>query len=183
MAADDGLSRYDGTALVSLNALRQRGPRLPAVNGYRLLATPDGTRWFGTEAGLFRFGPEGTLTPLPAPADHTVEDLALASDGRCVWATQGNNYLRAYILAGHPPAPRYAAPPAATTCCLPPAASCGCGAPPLTTWATWPLMAACCTSGTPVAHQWPRAALAPHGRGWLLSARAAYRPAPPATGL
>jgi signal transduction histidine kinase len=101
---DDGVYRYDGTALVSLNALRRAGPALPTVPCNQLLALPDGQLWVGTEAGLFRFTADGQLQALALPAPGStsryIESLALAADGRSVWVLQSQVGLRAYTLQG-----------------------------------------------------------------------------------
>src|SRR5690349_18382657 len=68
VGTDDGVFRYDGTRLVSINALRRGGPALPAVPCNFLLPLPDGQLWLGTDAGLYRFGPTGVLQVLPLPS-------------------------------------------------------------------------------------------------------------------
>ena len=181
VATDDGVYRYDGTALVALNTLRRGGARLPAVNCYKLLVLPDGALWLGTEAGLYRFGPDGTLAqlPLPAPAaaDRTVEGLALSPDGRRVWANQGNDYLQAYTLAGQPTGPVLPSPGHARS--ILPAAD-----GTLWLWRIDPDNVYHLSATGRLLGQWytpgrrfqPLAD--PAGRVWLVSARAQYRPGP-----
>ena len=181
VAADDGVYRYDGTTLVALNTLRRHGTLLPAVNCYRLLVLPDGALWLGTEAGLYRFGADGTLTrldlPAPAGADHTVEDLALAPDGRRVWVTQGNEYLRAYTLAGQPTGPVLRSPANCHNVLPAPDGT-------LWLWRTDNQYVGHLAADGRLLHQWhtPGRALLPRpgsgGQVWLLGARAAYCPGP-----
>ncbi|WP_035558770.1 histidine kinase [Hymenobacter sp. IS2118] len=106
---DDGVYRYDGNTLVSINDLRRTGPALPTVPCNLLLALPDGQLWLGTDAGLFRFLPNGRLEALPLPrlrsATRDVKGLALAPDNQHVWVTQGRVGVQAYTLNGRPTGP------------------------------------------------------------------------------
>ncbi|SHL42930.1 hypothetical protein [Hymenobacter psychrotolerans] len=101
--------RYDGTELVPLNALRRGGVPLPPVPCNELLALPDGQLWLGTEAGLFRFRPDGVLESLPLPSaagsSRFITALALAADGQRVWVGQQGTGVRAYTRAGRPAPP------------------------------------------------------------------------------
>ncbi|GAB3839194.1 sensor histidine kinase [Hymenobacter jeollabukensis] len=107
--ADDGVYRYDGHRLVSLNALRRGGVALPPVPCNELLSRPDGTVWLGTEAGLYRFRPDGVLEalplPLPTSGSRNIRALAPADDGQRVWVAQDQGGLRAYSRAGRPVGP------------------------------------------------------------------------------
>ncbi len=180
VGTDEGVYRFDGTQVVSLNALRRRGAALPPVPCNTLLVTPDGYLWLGTDNGLYRFSPTGTLQllPLPMPASATPEvpALALAADGRRVWVSQGRTALQAYTLAGQPIGPVLASLPALTNIYP---------APDGSLWLssqhgrTRHLAASGQELGTwDHPGRWLRPVLDPAGRAWLLSARAAYRPGP-----
>ena len=109
VGTDDGVYRYDGTRLVSLNVLRRGGVSLPPVPCNELLALPDGQLWLGTEAGLYRFRPDGVLEALPLPVPNngnpSIGTLAPAADGQRVWVAQEQGGLQAYTLAGRPTGP------------------------------------------------------------------------------
>ena len=106
VGTDDGVYRYDGTQLVSINALRRTGGPLPTVPCNNLLPLPDGQLWLGTDAGLYCFGTDGQLRPLPLPvpnhSSRSIEALALTLDSRRVWVGQDHVGLRAYTLDGQP---------------------------------------------------------------------------------
>jgi signal transduction histidine kinase len=106
---DEGVYRFDGIQVVSLNDLRRAGPALPPVPCNAVLLAPDGYLWLGTDNGLYRFSPTGVLQalPLPVPASGSQEvpALALAPGGRRVWVSQGSIALQAYSLAGRPTGP------------------------------------------------------------------------------
>ncbi|MGI4869676.1 MAG: histidine kinase [Janthinobacterium lividum] len=178
LGTEDGVFRYDGTELVPLNALRRTGAPLPAVACSQVLALPNGDVWLGTEAGTFRFTTAGALRPvrLPGQARRVLSALVLAADARRVWLVQEQTGLQAYTLAGQPSGPLLPAPDPYLG--LWPAAD-------GTLWLfsrpghTQHLTA----SGQRLGdwqhpHRFLRPAADPTGRVWLLSARAAYRPAP-----
>jgi len=104
VGTDDGVYRYDGTQLVSINALRRKGGPLPTVPCNNLLPLPNGQLWLGTDAGLYCFDTDGQLRPLPLPvpnhSSRSIEALALTPDGRRVWVGQDHVGLRAYTLDG-----------------------------------------------------------------------------------
>jgi signal transduction histidine kinase len=106
VGTDDGVYRYDGAQLVSINALRRNGPVLPTVPCNHLLSLPNGQLWLGTDAGLYCFGTDGQLRPLPLPvpnhSSRSIEGLALTPDGHRIWVGQDHVGLRLYTLSGQP---------------------------------------------------------------------------------
>ena len=179
VGTDDGVYRYDGTELVSINVLRRAGVALPTVPCDHLLATPDGQLWLGTASGFYRFSPEGLLQALPLPEPGSpardVTGLALATNGQRVWMSQGTSKLQAYSLAGQPVGPALASPQVVDYLYPDPDGSLW-----LTTLGQTSHLAA---SGRllgrwPHPNRWLRPVVDPAGHPWLLSARAAYRPGP-----
>ena len=180
LGTEDGVFRYDGTDLVPLNALRRTGPPLPAVACSQVLALPTGDVWLGTEAGTYRFTTAGALQPVtpPGPARRVISALVLAADAHRVWLVQERVGLQAYTLAGRPTGPLI--PAAAPYLRLWPAADGslwvfsqqGPGRTQHRT-ATGQLL-----GEWQHPHRFLHPAADPAGRVWLLSARAAYRPAP-----
>jgi len=179
VGTDDGVYRYDGTQLISINALRRGGPALPAVPCSQLLPLPNGELWLGTEAGLYCFRPDGVLKilPLPAPGSLSrhIEALALAPGGR-VWVGQNRAGARAYSLAGRPIGSLLPLP--STIHEIWPA-------PDATVWLVTDEYTRRVSAAGQVLGQWrttPLNSLSPvydpAGRPWLLSSSAAYCPGP-----
>ncbi|MGI4832612.1 MAG: hypothetical protein ACRYFK_04045, partial [Janthinobacterium lividum] len=180
LGTEDGVFRYDGTELVPLNALRRTGPPLPAVACNQVLALPTGDVWLGTEAGAYRFTAAGALQPVtpPSPARQAISSLVLAAAAHRVWLVQERVGLQAYTLAGQPTGPFIPAP----TPYL--------GLWPAADGSLWlfsqqgPGRTQHRTATGQLLGEWqhPHRFLHPvadpAGRVWLLSARAAYRPAP-----
>jgi signal transduction histidine kinase/streptogramin lyase len=179
VGTDDGAYRYDGTQLVTLNALRRHGPALPTVPCNFLLPLPNGQLWLGTDAGLFCFGTDGRLRALPLPlpghSSHTIEALVLAPDSQHVWVHQRGAGQRRYALNGQPDGPllRQAQPLLEVW-----------AAPDGTLWTVGSTTRQLGADGQLLA-EWPNAdqlglhpVYDPAGRPWLLSTTAAYRPGP-----
>jgi signal transduction histidine kinase/ligand-binding sensor domain-containing protein len=180
VGTDDGVYRYDGTQLVSINALRREGGPLPTVPCNSLLALPDGQLWLGTEAGLYCFGTDGRLRvlPLPVPAHSSrgIEALALTADGQRIWVGQDHVGFKTYTLKGQPLGPLL--PLLQTTNNVLPAAD-------GSLWAVTAEEALQFGADGQVLGRWPQPArfglhpvYDPAGRPWLLSTSAAYRPGP-----
>lgn len=179
VGTDDGVYRYDGTRLVSINVLKRSGVTLPTVPCNQVLSLPNGELWLGTDAGLYRFGPDGRLDALPLPvpgnSNRGIANLTLTADGQRVWVGQGQAGLRAYTLAGQPDGQLIPSQQPLEAW----------EAPDRTLWLAYEGVTKQLSRTGEVLGEWRCAPLAglrpvydPAGRPWLLTTGAAYRPGP-----
>jgi len=179
IGTDDGVYRYGGTQLVSINTLRRGGPALPAVACNHLLPLPDGQLWLGTEAGLYRFKPTGVVQalslPVPGSSSGYIGSLALAPDGQHVLVVQTHVGLQVYNLAGQRVGPLFRDD----------RISAAWPDPDGSLWLTGDNNTRHLNMAGQVLGEWntvPTSSLQPvfdpQGRPWLLSSAAAYRPGP-----
>ncbi|QIX62868.1 hypothetical protein HER32_17485 [Hymenobacter sp. BT18] len=94
VATDEGVYRYDGYGLVSLQSLVRQGPRLRVELVTVLALDRKGHLWLGSESGLFRFDARsGQLMPVPLPLalDERPRVKALQHDPRTdrLWVGYG----------------------------------------------------------------------------------------------
>ncbi|MBJ6109278.1 hypothetical protein JAO73_09660 [Hymenobacter sp. BT523] len=179
VGTDDGAYRYDGSRLVSINALRRGGPALPAVACDHVLPLPNGQLWLGTEAGLYRFGPSGVLQALPLPVSGSssgrIGSLTMASDGQHVLVVQTHVALQVYNLAGQRVGPLFRNDKIAEAW----------PAPDGSLWLSGDGSTQHVSAAGQVLGEWKtgpanslRPVFDPQGRPWLLSSAAAFRPGP-----